>query len=141
MAMSMQAVADWISQTWLSETIQNKSWIVPTVQSIHICAITVVVGAALVNELRLAGLLATDEAPITVIRRYLPWMWGALVVLLLSGILMVWGEPERSLGNPTFWLKMGLVFAGFVLSLLFRRPMLNPQFEASGSKAWLIKPV
>jgi len=35
-----------------------------------------------------------------------------------------------------------MVFIGFVLSVLFRRPMLNPEYDATtGSKAWLIKPI
>lgn len=136
--MPMQAVIDWISQTPLSEAIRNQSWVVPGVQAIHICAIAVVVGSALVSELRLAGLIATDEAPGVVIKRYLPWMWRALAVLLLSGLILVWGEPDRSLLNRVFWLKMSMVLGGFVVSLLFRKPLLDPERAAH---PWLIKPV
>jgi hypothetical protein len=69
-------------------------------------------------------------------------MWSALLVLLLSGLLLVWGEPDRSLSNQTFWLKMGMVLSGFTLSVLFRRPLLKPDFELRpGASSWLIKPV
>jgi len=140
--MQMQAVIDWISGTALSETIRDQAWIVPAVQAIHICAIAVVLGSALVSELRLAGVIATDAAPAAVVKRYLPWMWRALGVLLLSGLILVWGEPDRSLVNRVFWLKMSMVLSGFALTVLFRRPLLDPVFDTRpGARAWLLKPV
>lgn len=137
--MQMQGLTHWIENTALSEAIRDASWVVPTVQSVHICAIAVVVGSALITELRLAGAMATDEAAATVVRRYLPWMWRALLVLLVSGVVLIWGEPERTLFSWVFWLKMGLVFVGYVFSLLFRRPLLES--PPSAVSAWSIKPV
>jgi hypothetical protein len=138
----MQALIDWISHTSLSQMIQGEFWVVPSVQAIHICAIAVVVGSALVSELRLVGMIATDEAPTAVIKRYLPWMWGALVVLLLTGLILLWGEPERTLLSRMFWLKMSMVFIGFVLTVLFRKPLLDPEFNRQhAGRAWSIKPV
>jgi hypothetical protein len=140
--MTMQAMIYWISNTPVSEVIRDESWIVPAVQAIHICAIAVVVGSAMIGELRLVGMIATDETPAAVFKRYLPWLWRALVVLLLTGMILVWGEPERTLFSWVFWLKMGLVLIGFVLSMLFRKPLLDPEFDAqSAARAWSIKPV
>jgi len=137
-----QHLIDWIYNTSASNIIRKHLWMVPVVQAIHICAIAIVVSSALVSELRIAGLIATDETPTAVVRRYLPWMWSALAVLLLSGAILVWGEPERSLTNTTFWLKMSLVLIGVVLSVLFRKPLLDPDFiHRHPSSARLIKPV
>lgn len=112
-----------------SEMILDTSWVVPLVQTIHLVAIAVVVGSVLVTELRFAGLLATDEASSTVARRYLPWLWGALAVLLISGAILVVGEPQRSLNNKVFWLKMLLVLCGFGISFVLRRPWLVDSSE------------
>jgi hypothetical protein len=77
-----------------------------------------------------------------VVKRYLPWMWRALGVLLLSGLVLVWGEPDRSLVNRVFWLKMGMVVVAFVLTVLFRKPLLDPDFDAQPTaRAWSIKPL
>ncbi|MBX3563549.1 MAG: hypothetical protein KF730_03125 [Sphingomonas sp.] len=132
----------WLYDTPVSTMIREISWIVPTVQTIHIIAIAVVVGSALVTDLRLAGVLAIDEAPATVVRRYLPWMWGALIVLLLTGLVMLVGEPDRTLNNVVFWTKMALVVTAFALTLLFRRPLLDPEFSPKHA-AWakLVKPM
>lgn len=126
-AMTIDDAIQSIYRSTVSSSIRDTSWVIPFVQSVHICAIAVVVGSALMTELRLAGIVAADETPYVVIRRYLPWMWSALAVLLATGLLMAIGEPERVLANRVFWFKMMLVLVGVSLSLLFRRPLLDPQ--------------
>jgi len=133
--MSHQGIGDWLYDTRISTTLRDVDWIIPSVQCVHILAIAVLIGSALVTDLRLAGVLATDETPATVVRRYLPWMWRALVVLLLTGTVLIIAEPARTLANTVFWSKMALVLIAFVLTLLFRKPILNPQFRVEHS-AW-----
>jgi len=53
--------SSWLEHTSVSETIQSISWIVPTVQTIHILAITVVAGSVLMINLRLIGVFAADQ--------------------------------------------------------------------------------
>jgi len=132
--MSVETISDWLYQTTFSTTLRDTDWVIPTVQSTHILAIGVVFGSALISDLRLAGVLATEETPATVVRRYLPWMWTALAVLLLTGLLMVLAEPGRTLGNAVFWSKMALVLVAFTLTLFFRRPLLDPAFEAEHAR-------
>lgn len=132
--MSIETFGNWLYETPLATSIRDTAWIIPTVQSVHILAIAVVIGSALVSDLRLAGVLATEEAPSTVVRRYLPWMWRALIVLLLSGLLLVVAEPGRTLVNTVFWSKMGLVLLAFGLTLAFRKPLLDPEFSAEHAK-------
>jgi hypothetical protein len=140
--MSMHEVADALYQTSISTHIRDITGMIATIQSIHILAITVVVGAAIVSDLRLAGVLATDETPRTVVRRHLPWMWGALIVLLATGLILTVAEPNRVLTNGVFWLKMALVLTAFVLTLLFRFPILHPEFRMEHARwAKLVKPM
>ena len=140
--MNMREAAAQLYRTAVSTQIREVAWVIPTVQSIHIVAIALVLGSAIVTDLRLAGVLATDETPRTVVRRHLPWMWGALLVLLATGIIMAVGEPNRVLMNNVFWLKMSLVLFAFVLTLLFRLPVLNPEFRIEhGRWAKMVKPM
>lgn len=112
----------WIYASPLSTAIRDILWVIPTVQSIHILAITVLFGSAVISDLRLAGVFATDEPLRGVVRRYYPWMRNALLVLLFTGLIMIIAEPDRVLVNSTFWLKMALVVSAFTLTLLLRRP-------------------
>jgi len=140
--MNMQSVGEWIYGTALSSTIRDNFWVVPVVQSFHIIAIAVVVGSALVTELRIAGVVAPDESMSVVARRYLPWMWRALAVLLVTGLIMLIGEPDRTLTNTPFWIKMALVVMAVLASLGLRRPLLRPLSEASKppakALAWIL---
>ena len=142
MVENLHNAIEWLYATPVSSAIRDTDWVVPTVQAIHICAITVVVGSALVTELRVAGLVAVDESLNVVARRYLPWMWRALAVLLATGLIMVVGEPERVLGNRVFWIKMALVALGVLLSISLRRPLLRAAEEAQRQPtkvpAWLL---
>ncbi|CAH0146207.1 hypothetical protein E3Z27_14620 [Pseudomonas mediterranea] len=124
--MSSAPIIDWLYATPVSTAIRDMLWVVPTVQSIHIVAIAVIFGSAVISDLRLAGVFATDEPMRGVIRRYYPWMRNALVVLLLTGLVMTIGEPDRVLVNSTFWLKMALVVSAFTLAWWVRRPLLRP---------------
>jgi len=123
--MSSSLIIAWIYASPLSTAIRDILWVIPTVQSIHIIAITVLFGSALVSDLRLAGVLASDEPLRGVVRRYYPWMRNALIVLLMTGLLMIIAEPDRVLVNTTFWLKMALVVTAFGLTLWLRRPLLR----------------
>src|SRR6266702_3168429 len=100
--MSVSEFCDWISATPISQTLQSVTWIIPVVQSVHILAIAVVMSSVLLVNLRLVGVLAHGDKLSTLTRRYLPWIWAALLVLLISGLTLVVGEPKRELLNPVF---------------------------------------
>lgn len=133
---SLQSFGDQLYETPFSTLLREITWIIPTVQSIHILAIATVIGSALVSDLRLAGVLATDESPATVVRRYLPWMWVSLVILLITGSLLVFAEPARTIANAVFWTKMALVLTAFAMTMFFRKPLLDPEFRAEHARWW-----
>ena len=141
--MSVESFGDWLYATPISTIIRETTWIIPTVQSVHILAIAVIVGSSLVSELRLAGMLATDQAPAAIVRRYLPRIWWALLVLLLTGSVLIVAEPGRTLGNTVFWIKMGMIASALALTLIFRKPLLVAADEAdlalaAKPVAWLL---
>ena len=48
--MTLHAFAEWLGQTPLSLTIQNVTWIIPAVQSVHILCIAIVVSSPQAGE-------------------------------------------------------------------------------------------
>jgi hypothetical protein len=68
--------------------------------------------------------------------RFLPWIWYVILVLLVTGSLLVIGEPTRSVTNPAFALKMAMLITVSVLTLLIERPLRkDPSYwEASGGR-------
>jgi hypothetical protein len=120
MTLSLQRLCEWLEATPLSTRIQNVDWIIPSVQTIHILSIAVVASAAAMVYLRVLGTMARGQTLIAVAERFLPWIWWTLVVLLLSGGTLIIGEPRRSLPNPAFLLKMAMLAAALLLTLLFQ---------------------
>ena len=119
----------WLEHTPMSHTIQTFSWIVPVVQTVHILAIAAVMGSVLMINLRLVGVLGRDQPLPHFSARFLPVIWWVLPVLLASGIIMIVGEPVRSLESPIFQLKMCLVVAAIAITLGFQIWLgKNPSF-------------
>ena len=117
----MHRFVDWLSQTPLSLAIQTREWIIPTIQSVHLVAIAVVMGSVFMIELRLWGWAGRDQTVSETTARFGPWLIGALGVLLVTGAVMVIGEPERELLALSFWLKMSLVAIGTIVAIAFQR--------------------
>ena len=125
MATSLHAFCQWLSDTPLSLTIQNVAWIIPTVQSIHIVSIAVVISSVFMIDLRLVGVLGRSRPTAAYAARYLPWIWYTLIVLLISGAILIIGEPSRSLENPTFQLKMALLICAIAVTTAFHLPLVK----------------
>ena len=121
MTHSVQTFSEWLAATPLSTLIQNVPWIIPTVQTIHILSIAIVMPSVFIIDLHILGVMSRTQALAAVAQRFLPWIWWTLIVLLLSGSALIIGEPERSLGNPAFILKMSMLCTVLVLTLAFQR--------------------
>jgi hypothetical protein len=130
----LAALSAWLNTLHAHETIQNHEWIVPTVQSIHILAIATLFTSSLVLALRSFNVSGVDWSPARWGERLNHWTASALVVLLLTGMIMITGEPERSLLSPVFQIKMLLVIAATMLSWLLARRLKHCHDSAGGAE-------
>jgi hypothetical protein len=113
--------AEWLSTTSPSVFIQNhNSWVIPSIQSIHIIGIAVVLGSVFMIYLRILGWAGMDQTLRQTTSRFGPWLTGGLWLMLATGILMVIGEPVRELVTFSFWLKMFLVAVSTIIAALFQ---------------------
>lgn len=119
----IQAFCEWLSNTPASMAIQNAFWVIPTVQTVHIASIAVVMSSILMVDLRLLGVAGRGQSLDAVVGRYVPWVWVAVIVLLFSGIVLIVGEPGRELLSDVFWLKMMLLVCALLLTLGIQRSM------------------
>jgi uncharacterized membrane protein SirB2 len=111
---------DWLSSTPISLLFQTVEWIIPMVQSVHILAIAIVMSSVIMVDLRLMGLMGHSQSISGMARRFIPWVWWALVVLLLSGVLLTIAEPRRELLNVVFQTKMVLVIVAIIVTAIFQ---------------------
>jgi uncharacterized membrane protein len=112
--------AQWLAQTKLSLAIQTHLWVIPTVQSVHIACIGIVLTSVFMIALRIFGWAGRDQTLVQTTRRFSTWLWGALSLLLVTGVLMIIGEPVRELLSLSFWLKMSLLTVGILIAITFQ---------------------
>jgi hypothetical protein len=110
----------WLAATPLSEHIQDAYWVIPTVQTVHIVSIAIVMTSMAMLDLRLVGIAGRRQSLTQMADRFLPWVWTALVVLLCSGTILIIGEPGRELLSVVFWIKMSLIVTALVLTATFQ---------------------
>ena len=119
----------WLAATPLSHTIQSAGWIIPALQTIHILSVAVVFTSAILVDLRIWRLFGRDMPLPEAAQRFLPAIWPVLLILLITGSLLIVGEPRRSLLNSTFYLKMALLAVAVVLTAGLQRSISwSPNF-------------
>ena len=135
---TLTAISDWLAATGLSVWLASQVWAVPTLQSVHILAIGIVLASVAMLDVRLAGLIGRDQPLRGAALRYYPWIWGALGVLVVTGLLQIMAEPARELLNWVFWTKMGLLVAAILFTAPLRHLLEDVRFADMAARKQLI---
>jgi hypothetical protein len=107
-------------ESWpVSVGIRESSWMFPAFESVHVIAISLVVGSVMVVDLRVLGLASRSERVTELSEAILPWTWGAFVVALISGFFMFAAKAHTYFGNLSFQTKLVLMAAAFLNMLMF----------------------
>jgi uncharacterized membrane protein SirB2 len=93
----------------------------PMVQTVHILGISCVMGSIVLIDLKVLGLALPSQSVPELVRRLMPWMWWALLFVMLSGLTLFVARPGRYLANPLFGIKFALLIPAVVLAAVFQR--------------------
>jgi hypothetical protein len=132
-----RSFAHWLATTPLNLTLQEQSdWLVPISQSIHIISVCVLFTAAILINMRLLGAMNTGRTVSQLTGTLVPWMWGALAVLLLTGVLQTIIEPERQFVTPWFWAKLIMIVVVAAMTAVFTGKVRAnaPSWDAAGRR-------
>jgi len=125
----IQEFCDWLSKTNVSVAFQSATWFVPTVQTVHIICIAILLTSVYVMSFRLMGVTRGGQPLAVLIAKSTPWVWITLCVLLGTGILLTITEPARELLNWVFRVKMLLVVAlAAILLVVQSRMRRSPEY-------------
>jgi hypothetical protein len=102
----------------LPTQIRESDWLFPTIETVHVFALVLVVGSIMTVDLRLLG-VANKERPFSeVASEMLPWTWTAFAIAALAGMLMFSSKALIYYGNIPFRLKMAcLLLAGINMAM------------------------
>ena len=117
--MTLESAAEWLESLPLSTAILESAWLFPTLETVHVMAIALVVGSIATVDLRLLGVARGDEPAWTVAAKALPWTWSFFVVAVISGGLLFSSAAVKYIGVTAFWLKMALLLLAGLNMLVF----------------------
>ena len=106
--MTLTDVWMWVEMQPFSEYIGGSAWF-PLLESVHVIAVTFVVGSILMADLRLLGWAARRYAARAVIGEILPWTWAAFALSALTGVALFITRASAYAENRAFQIKLVLL--------------------------------
>src|ERR1051325_6378929 len=104
----------WCDSTWLAETIRDSRLYFPIIETFHLFALTILLGAVIVLDLRLCGLIMRKQPVRQVAEDLSPWAFWSLVIILGSGLLLFLSEALKCYASKPFQVKMLFLFPALI---------------------------
>jgi hypothetical protein len=102
----------------LPTLIRESDWLFPTIETVHVFALVLVVGSIMTVDLRLLGFTNKERPFSQVASEMLPWTWTAFGIAALAGMLMFSSKALTYYSNIPFRLKMlCLLLAGINMAM------------------------
>jgi hypothetical protein len=133
----MSQFAGWLARletTQLATAISESTWLFPTIETVHVLAITLVVGSITMVDLRLLGLSMRRRPVAELLVEVLPWTWTSFAVAVTSGALLFASAATHYWGTAPFRAKMLLLgLAGANMLVFHLAVQRRAQAGAPGS--------
>ena len=98
----------WLELSGLGEAMRRSLWMYPIVEIFHILGFVILVGAAVMFDLRVLG-MGRGLSLSALARHLLRWSWAGLALVVPAGIMMFSAHATEFANNPAFLLKLGLI--------------------------------
>jgi hypothetical protein len=117
--MDVSSVFVWIHETPFATAIRESSFLFPWIESVHVLALTIVVGSIAIVDLRLLGLASKARSIASLAAEVLPITWTAFLVALITGLSLFASHATGYAANFQFRMKMLLLILAGVNMLSF----------------------
>jgi len=111
----------WLQHTRVGIEVSESLWLFPLIETIHIWGIILLVGTTGVLDLRLLGLILTNQRISELHSRLIKWTWTGFTVMFVTGAFMFASEATKMYENGAFRFKMYLIVLAGLNALLFER--------------------
>ena len=109
-----------LAESTLARGIRESLWAYPALEILHILGFVVLVGAAVLFDLRLLGVSRGSIRVSELARHLLPWSRGSLLLVVPTGFLLFATQPVALARNSVFRTKLVLIALAGVNALVFR---------------------
>ena len=116
--MNLLDVCTRLEATSVATAIAESEWMFPAIETVHVLALTLVIGSIAMLDLRLLGVSSRNLRVMQLSDETLPWTWMAFVVAAITGTLMFVSAATKYYNNVPFRIKMVLlVLAGLNMAV------------------------
>jgi len=115
----------WLGATPVGLYMRDSDWGFASVETVHLLGLTALGGAVVVAHLAGAGVILRQSSPAAVQRGLRGFGTGALVALIVSGVLLVSSKPIRYYLDGAFRIKMLLLALAIASSIALYRAFAN----------------
>lgn len=118
--MDAPAILSWLHETDLATLIRQHGLLFPVLESLHVLAIALLLGAIAIVDLHLIGarLVACVRPPLGELLRL---TWVAFTCSVLTGAAMFAADPMTYFNNGPFRIKLLLLVLAAINALVFHR--------------------
>ena len=117
--MSLLEIAKWLQETQGSIAIRESILMFPLLEGSHLLGIAVSAGTIAISDLRMMGLIFKKESASDVFHQLIPWTTAGFVLMIVTGMLLLWSEPVKLYGSIWFRYKVLFLFLAGLNVLIF----------------------
>jgi putative copper export protein len=107
-----------------AQFIRESTWLFPAIEATHLLALAFLGGSLLIVVLTVLG-VGLPRPPAELLRTSRPFVTGAIIMLLITGVLLGVSEPLKLYDRRAFLVKM----IALAVSLIVTYRVFNPRIE------------
>jgi hypothetical protein len=111
---------EWLESLWLGKAVVGSLWLFPVIEAVHLLGLSLLGGAILIVDLRLLGVGLKNYSVAALAREARPYLIGALVILISTGIPLFLSEAVKCYYNQSFWVKMTTLVIALIYTFTIR---------------------
>ena len=108
-----------LEDSGVATTIRNSSYWFPSLEAVHVIALSLMLGTLTVVDLRMLGVASKGRSAARVSTEVLKWTWLGFAVVALSGFTMFTTNARVYAHNTAFLIKLGLLVAAGINMAIF----------------------
>ena len=113
----------WCNGSVVGTAVRESTWAFAVTETVHMWALAVLLGAAMVLYLRMAGLAMLHQPISEVARQFGRWTVAGLAVMATSGGLLFMSEAVKCLESAPFRIKMAILFPAIIFHFTIYQKM------------------
>jgi hypothetical protein len=117
----MSAVWTFLEDGVVGQAVSQSVWLFPAIETLHVIALSLVVGSIAVLDLRLLDRSWRSRSVTELTLDILPWTWSSFVVAVATGALMFSSAASKYAADIPFRIKMTLLLLAGANMLIFHR--------------------